>query len=203
MPPQHRSPLVRLAADRGRYEQLIVSRFGGTLSREDAEDIVSEALLHVADRIPAGAGHSWFARVVLNRAEDFRRARDGRRTARRFVALDDTLVADTPDDDFERDLAHRTVHRALDRLPAEHGALLRRRHLAGAGRREIASALGLTVTQYEKRHATAWSALVHVVANDEPTARCRRIRRDCGHGALVEVHLLECLSCRLARRRAC
>ena len=188
--------LIHLAADRGRYEQLVVARFGGTLTREDAEDIVSEALLAVAGKVPRDAGGAWFTRVVLNRAEDFRRARDGRRTPRRFVALDETLPAAPPsEDDFERELARRTVHRALKRLPADHRALLRRRHLAGTPRRELASALGLSVHQYEKRHAAAWGALVDVVAADEPTPRCRPVRRSRLH---AEAHLVECLNCRLA-----
>jgi hypothetical protein len=46
MPPQH---LVHLAADRRRYEQLVAGRFS-TLSIQDAEDVVSDALLAVADR---------------------------------------------------------------------------------------------------------------------------------------------------------
>jgi RNA polymerase sigma factor (sigma-70 family) len=208
MPPQHRSPLVRLAADRGRYEHLVLSRFRGTLSREDAEDVVSEALLRVTDRIPADAGPAWFARVVLNRAEDFRRARDGRpRTGaqRAFVPLKGADVDArglTPDEDegFERELARRTVHRALNRLPHEYRTLIRRRHLHGAPRREIASALGMTVTQYEKRHAVAWSALELIVARDEPTPRCRPVRRLPRHSPHVAVHVSECLNCRLVLR---
>jgi len=192
MPPQ----LIALAADRSRFEQLVVARFGGTLTREDAEDVVSEALLAVAGKVPPDAGAAWFTRVVLNRAEDFRRARDGRRAQRRFVALDEALAAEPPrEDDFDRELARRTVHRALKRLPADHGSLLRRRHLAGTPRRELASALGLSVHQYEKRHAAAWGALVAVVAEDEPTPRCRPVRRSRLH---AESHLVECLNCRLA-----
>jgi RNA polymerase sigma factor (sigma-70 family) len=203
MPPQHRSPLVRLAADRGRYEQLVRARFRGSLSREDAEDIVSEALLRVADRIPDDAGPAWFARVVLNRAEDFRRARAGRPrsgAARRVVGIDDRLVAESPDDDFEHELARSTVHRALNRLPHEYRTLIRRRHLHGAPRREIASALGMTITQFEKRHAVAWSAFALIVARDEPTPRCRPVRGLPRRSAHVEVHLAECLNCRLVLR---
>lgn len=195
MPPQHRFPLIRLARDRARFEQLVVARFGGTLSREDAEDVVSEALIAAAGKVPPGAPEAWFARVVLNRAEDFRRARDGRRTARRFVALDEQLPAEPPEDGLERALAQRTVHRALRRLPAEHRTLIRRRHLDGRGRREVADALGISVHQYEKRHAAAWSALVQVVATDEPTPRCRPARRARTH---AEAHVVECLNCRLA-----
>ena len=138
---------------------------------------------------------AWFGRVVLNRAEDFRRARDGRRTPRTFVALDETVPAPAEHDDLERELAHRTVHRALRRLPEHYGDVLRRRHLSGAPRREIAVALGVSVYQYEKRHARAWGALVHIVAADEPTPRCRPVRRSRTH---VEAHLVECLNCRLA-----
>ena len=108
----------------------------------------------------------------------------------------------TPDEDegFERELARRTVHRALNRLPHEYRTLIRRRHLHGAPRREIASALGMTVTQYEKRHAVAWSALELIVARDEPTPRCRPVRRLPRHSPHVAVHVSECLNCRLVLR---
>ena len=138
---------------------------------------------------------AWFGRVVLNRAEDVRRARDWRRTPRTFVALDERVAAPPEEDYLERELAHRTVHRALRRLPPDYRTLLRSRHLAGAPRREIAAALGVSVHQYEKRHARAWSALVHIVAADEPTPRCRPVRRSRTHG---DAHLVECLNCRLA-----
>ena len=199
MPPQH---LVQLAQDRRRYEQLVASRFS-TLSIQDAEDVVSDALIAVADRIPDDAGRAWFARVVLNRAEDFRRARDGRpRTGpgRRQVPLEAALdrPAPTPEDPHDRVLAQQTVHRALRRLPAEQRVLLSRRHLAGAGRSEVAGLLGITLSQYETRHAVAWSALKHVVAADEPTPRCRPVRRGHVSPAHAEAHLVECLNCRLA-----
>ena len=171
---------------------------------QDAEDVVSDALIAVADRIPEHAGRAWFARVVANRAEDFRRARDGRpRTGpgRRQVPLEAAFdrPAPAPEDTHDRELAHRTVHRALTRLPAEQRALLARRHLAGSPRGEIADVLGLTLSQYETRHAAAWSALRHVVAADEPTPRCRRPP---GHvsPAHAEAHLVECLNCRLGPR---
>jgi RNA polymerase sigma factor (sigma-70 family) len=198
MPPQ---PLVHLARDRRRYEQLVAARFS-TLSIQDAEDVVSDALIAVADRIPENAGPAWFGRVVLNRAEDFRRARDGRpRTGpgRRQVPLEAAFdrPAPAPEDPHDRELAQRTVHRALKRLPAEHRFLLARRHLAGAPRGEIATTLGLTISQYETRHTAAWSALRHVVAADEPTPRCRPVRRGHVTPAHAEAHLVECLNCRL------
>jgi RNA polymerase sigma factor (sigma-70 family) len=199
MPPQ---PLVHLAQDRRRYEQLVASRFS-TLSIQDAEDVVSEALIAVADRIPEDAGRAWFARVVINRAEDFRRARDGRPRkgpGRRQVPLEAAFdrPAPAPEDPHDRELAARTVRRALKRLPAEHRILLSRRHLVGAPRGEIADTLGLTLSQYETRHTAAWRALRHEVASDEPTPRCNPVRRGHVSRAHAEAHLVECLNCRLA-----
>ena len=72
-----------------------------------------------------------------------------------------------PEDHTARELARGAVHGALARMPAEQRLLLRRRHLHGAGRREIAAALGITVSQYEKLHAVAWSALRHLLAADQ------------------------------------
>ena len=94
MPPQ----LIRLAAERGWYERLVLARYGGTLTREDAEDIVSEALLTVAEH-KEGQSSSCLRGLgawCSAGAEDFRRARDGRRTPRTFVALGDGSCAGRP-----------------------------------------------------------------------------------------------------------
>ena len=69
-----------------------------------------------------GARRAWFTRVVLNRAEDFPRTRDGLRTPRTFVALDETLPAPPPGGRVDRELARRTIHRARRRLRADHTA---------------------------------------------------------------------------------
>jgi DNA-directed RNA polymerase specialized sigma24 family protein len=71
------------ARHRRRYEQLVYGRLRGGISWQDAEDIVSDALLRAlsgADADPPQPGHeqAWFTRIVFNRGIDFLRARDGR-----------------------------------------------------------------------------------------------------------------------------
>jgi DNA-directed RNA polymerase specialized sigma24 family protein len=77
------SPHEALARDRRRYERLLLARMGTTISAEDAEDIVSEALIKAQiklERDPPKRGRegAWFSRIVLNLGVDFLRARDGR-----------------------------------------------------------------------------------------------------------------------------
>jgi DNA-directed RNA polymerase specialized sigma24 family protein len=77
-------PHEALARDRRRYERLLLARLGASQSREDVEDIVSDALIRAQLRAESEPPESereaaWFARVVLNLEVDFLRARDGRR----------------------------------------------------------------------------------------------------------------------------
>jgi DNA-directed RNA polymerase specialized sigma24 family protein len=102
-----------LARDRRRYERLLLSRMGSAISPEDAEDIVSDALIRVqlkASADPPRGGHEegWFARIVLNLGIDFLRARDGRRrngsSPRPAIvplsALEHEPAAEPPDEDL-------------------------------------------------------------------------------------------------------
>jgi RNA polymerase sigma factor (sigma-70 family) len=149
------------ARERRRYERAIMVRMRGTLTREDAEDIVSEALIDSASRCPddaAGEGRLWFMRVVLNRAEDFRRSRYGRPRSVRvknreplksggplwsFVSWDEvsaralgslstcSVAAPTEllEADAERNRASALVARGLRRLTPSQQRLLRLRYL--------------------------------------------------------------------------
>jgi RNA polymerase sigma factor (sigma-70 family) len=151
----------RFARDRRYFERVVLARLGTTLSREDAEDIVSDALIDSADRCPSDAingGRAWFARVVLNKAEDFRRARDGRPRAsrgpsvdpkrqvvsRRFIsihaleaapraasalAIDESCAFAEVEEAAEREAAVHVVEGALASLPPAQAELLRLRHL--------------------------------------------------------------------------
>jgi len=49
------SPHEDLARERRRFERLLLARMGTTITREDAEDIVSEALLRGAVPQPEGS----------------------------------------------------------------------------------------------------------------------------------------------------
>jgi RNA polymerase sigma factor (sigma-70 family) len=201
---QPADPVERFAADRHRFERVVVSRFGSTLTAEDAEDIVSEALIASAAHCPEGAsegGTPWFARVVLNRAEDYRRARDGRPrcargagsgegagTSRRFVPLQDALelellAADEPtvgerlEQEIARDDTQATVRMALAALESQHAAVLKLRHLGErVSRRAIAQELGISLWQYESLYTSARRAFAGALVEAAPTEQCAATR---------------------------
>jgi len=208
-PSPRRSPAPgeRFARDRRRYVRIVLRRYPRILTPEDAEDIVSEALIEDAAKVPRHAmdgGRPWFARVVLNRAEDYRRARDGRPRSQRRPApdheaprhagprtipmstLDENRLSSlfaspsTDEDDAEaRERAQRTLADALERIPAEDARLLRLRFLdppQPRTRQAVADELGLSLTQYESRHTQAWKALVAAIAEAHPTDDCVGVR---------------------------
>jgi RNA polymerase sigma factor (sigma-70 family) len=183
-------PLLAFAAERRRFETIVLRAYTGTLTREDAEDVVSEALITCATECPVvepDRAHAWFARVVLNRAEDLRRSRHGRprdargpalqatACARRFVALDECpeilrLACDTahPEDRLmtklqraEARAAVLTALRAMDPLLAK---VLWQRHLAcdgePASRAEAAAALNVSIARYERLYTRARRAFI-------------------------------------------
>src|SRR4051812_26818043 len=124
-----------LARDRQRYERLVYGRLRDSITWEDAEDIVSDALLKAqrsgGDRPAPGKEEAWFARIVLNQGVDFLRSRDGRKRngsaprpsvvslsqlEERGVELpaadDDRATADG--DAVERQQAHEIVARVME-----------------------------------------------------------------------------------------
>jgi RNA polymerase sigma factor (sigma-70 family) len=189
-------PVERFAADRRHFERVVLGRFGTTLTAEDAEDIVSEALIASGARCPEGAldaGRAWFARVVLNKAEDFRRARDGRPrcmrdgegpgTARRFVPLEDAIeldllpaeeltIAERLEQEMAREDTRAAVRRALATLEPQQAAVLKLRHLREQddrlSRRMLADELGISLWQYESLYTRARRAFAGALA---PTDR--------------------------------
>jgi RNA polymerase sigma factor (sigma-70 family) len=196
-----------LARDRVRYERLLFARMGGTITREDAEDIVSDALLKVAakaetDAPEVGSEEAWFGRVVLNQGIDFIRARDGRRRngsngRPKVVSLRDldedanalSATDDDPalDDAAEREQAQAVVTRVMSALDPKDAELVKLRHLVGpaASREQLATMAGLTVGEFRWRYTRAWNRFVDAVAGDAPTARCVHIREllgDLGDG---------------------
>jgi DNA-directed RNA polymerase specialized sigma24 family protein len=181
-------PLLALAAERHRFESAVLRSYAGTLTREDAEDVVSEALLKCAADCPVDGepARAWFTRVVLHRAEDLRRSRHGRprsgrggaggaSSARRFVALDecpelDRLACDTahPELRLEAKLrraeAREAVAAALGGMDPLLARVLWQRHLARDGepatRAEAAAALGVPLARYERLYTRARRAFV-------------------------------------------
>ncbi len=193
-----------LARDRHRYERLLLMRMGAAISREDAEDIVSESLVKVQRKVTAdpprtGSEDAWFGRIVLNQGVDFLRARDGRKrqgkgTSRWVVPLheidDESPALATGDeggdpqgverlaDAAEREQARAVVGRVMTALDPKDAELVKLRHLVGgrASREQVAAMAGLTVGEFRWRYARAWGRFVDAVAVEAPTARCSRVR---------------------------
>ncbi len=158
----------------------------------EAEQGLASGLQYVSLQFGAAvglAGFAWFGRVVLDRA-DFRQARGRSSRSTSACPRRPSRTSSMASSPTARCTARYDGSRSTTGMCCAGASLFRR-----ALRREIAAAIGVSVYQYEKRHARAWSALVHVVAADEPTPRCRPVRRSRVH---VEAHLLECLNCRLA-----
>lgn len=191
-----------LARDRRRYERLLLARMGTALSREDAEDVVSDALIRVQLKEegsdPPAAGHeqAWFARIVLNLGIDFLRARDGRRRGGKsprpaLVPLsamerepaaepvDDESETESIGDDVERAQTQALVTRVLSSLDPKDVELIKLRHVVGdrVSRDQVARMAGLTVGEFRWRYTRAWRRFVDAVAMDQPTARCTHTRR--------------------------
>ena len=198
-----RSSHEELARDRRRFERLLLARMGTSITREDAEDIVSEALLRAHRKLETdpprrGAEGPWFARMVVNLGIDFIRARDGRPrngSARpRAIALDEVaedgpapneLDADGPPgvaelaDEVEREQARELVRRVMASMDPRDAELVKLKHLtaAHATRQEIAAMAGMTLGEFRHRYARAWARFIDAVALDAPTERCHRTRQ--------------------------
>jgi RNA polymerase sigma factor (sigma-70 family) len=196
---QAAGPHEMLARDRRRYERLLLARMGASLSREDAEDIVSEALIKAQLKMaedPPRRGHEgpWFSRMVLNLGIDFLRARDGRRSdgvSQRpnvvpLTEIDEDAqdLADNGDEpskleelaeQAERAQAEALVERVMATLDPKEAELVKLRHLLGrkATRQEVAAMAGLSVGEFRWRYAH----FVEAVAMDAPTERCGRTRQ--------------------------
>ena len=195
-----------LARDRRRYERLVYGRLRGAICWQDAEDIVSDALMRAhagaeVDPPDPGKEQAWFARIVLNQGIDFLRARDGRRrdgaTPRPAVVslneletagvelADDRGHAGTADawiedldTDSEREQAQEIVARVLARMAPKDAELIKLRHLFGANasRDEVAAMAGLTLGEFRWRYARAWARFVEAISSEQPSERCHDIR---------------------------
>lgn len=195
-----------LARDRRRYERLVHGRLRGAICWQDAEDIVSEALMRAnasaeVDPPHRGKEQAWFARIVFNQGIDFLRARDGRRREGAkprpdVVSLNELETAGVEladdvghagatdawieglDTESERQQAQAIVGRVLTRMTPKDAELIKLRHLLGANasRDEVAAMAGLTLGEFRWRYARAWARFVEAISSEQPTERCHDIR---------------------------
>src|SRR5215208_7840563 len=117
-----------------------------TGSRDEAEDILQDALVKSLERAPPLAGESsviaWFYRVLRNALTDYYRRRDSRgRAVTRLAA--ESPAATEPDPELEA-AACACVMGLLDTLKPEYGSAIRRVDLEGASVRGYAEESGIT-----------------------------------------------------------
>ena len=138
-----------------------------TLSEQDAEEVVQDAVWTVVRKIDTFRGEaafgSWFYRIVANAAYQKVRGRSNRRTE---VSLDEVLphlddrgwhghpVADwsegVADPSLQAEL-RMVLTSALDELPAAYRTVLLLRDVEGLSHREIGEALEMTVSNVKIR----------------------------------------------------
>jgi DNA-directed RNA polymerase specialized sigma24 family protein len=194
------------ARDRRRYERLVYGRMRDAICWQDAEDIVSEALIRAlaaVDTDPPQPGNeqAWFTRIVFNGGVDFLRSRDGRRregsrprpdvvsldalqTVGVELAGDVELAGSTDawiealDGEADCEQARELVQRVLSCMPREDAELVKLRHLLSedATRDEVAAMAGLTLGEFRWRYSRAWSRFVDTISAEQPSDRCHEIR---------------------------
>lgn len=207
----------QLAEERDALVTWLAGEFPRSLTLEDAEDIVSDALPALAgdpQLPPRGRRRGSYLRSALRRdAIDELRHRHGRNLRdgpREFVPLGraGAVPGVAPEDHIEeaQSRAHyrAAVERAMARLESGDAELLRLRYLEQRAPAEIAAELGLSRTQYERRLARAGQHGFAALTAAESSPTCGPVRQLLRTGrfrtrddvARVDVHLLDCLHCR-------
>jgi len=122
-----------------------------TLSSEDCQDLAQEILLHAWRSLPSFEGRSnaatWFYRVALHTAMNWRRKEGPRRTKQQpFVEVHAvTRVAFESSDQAERRETVEQLYHAIHQLPKADAALVLL-YLDDLSYREMADVLGISET---------------------------------------------------------
>lgn len=142
-----------------------------TRSRESAQDVVQESLIHVWRDLPAyrpyGSFKSWMLRILVNRVR-----RHYRRKRVSTVALES--AAHVPDDSesaedtIEREEEARQLRQALELLTVDHREALILRYYNDLTVPEIARALGCREGTVKSRLSRAMGRLRQVLSSQQP-----------------------------------
>ena len=158
-------------------ERLFTALCGMMGSREDAEDLLQEALLAAYRSLGSfrreASFYTWLYRVVVNRAlnELKRRGRHGGKVSldrwmeQRSVspgALFD-LERPNPEEDAARVQIRDAVHAALERLPPKYRAAIVLKDLEGFSQEEISNILSCSVGTVKSRLSRARDRLKEIL----------------------------------------
>jgi RNA polymerase sigma-70 factor (ECF subfamily) len=128
-------------------------------NKMDAEDILQESFVTAFNRLGElqnkDAFGSWLKRIVINNCISLQRKR---KTA--FEDLDDQrhLEAEDPQEDMPQ-VDPALVHQAIRELPAKGRTVLVLRALEGYSHKEIAEALGVSVSTSKTQYSRALTLL--------------------------------------------
>jgi RNA polymerase sigma-70 factor (ECF subfamily) len=168
----------RLIAQHGTMLYRVALRFMG--QRQDAEEVVQEALLNVYEKIDTfdqrAALPSWLYRIVVNTALMRLRAKSQRSeelldtsgppfTADGQHAREVVAWALPPEDTLLRQEALTFLHQAITRLPDLYRAVYVLAEIEGLRHGEIATILGITVNTAKTRLHRARLSLREALAN--------------------------------------
>ena len=138
--------------DEGAFSALVEQHMRGAFTvafrilgnREDAEDVVQEAFVRLAERIDEfddrRAFRPWFYRVVANIALNARRARTVRRTE--DIPVGTASPGATPEDEAGRAQIRTRVEEALDTLPERQRTIFLLAEVEGMSSTEVGEIVG-------------------------------------------------------------
>lgn len=175
----------QLLAQHGPMLYRVALRFMG--QRQDAEEVLQEALLHVYEKIDTfdhrAALTSWLYRIVVNtalmhlrvqarRAEDLLDPGGPAFTADGQHAREVGVWALPPEDSLLRQEALALLQQAIMRLPELYRAVYVLAEIEGLPHQEIATILGITVstakTRLHRARLLLREALAHYFADKRP-----------------------------------
>ena len=137
--------LAALLDNHSRFLSFLERRLG---SRDEAEDLLQDALVKSLDRAPPLAGEAsviaWFYRVLRNALTDHYRRQGSRGRAIDRLAAESPPATD-PDPELEA-AACACIMGLLDTLKPEYASAIRQVDLEGASVRGYAEASGITPT---------------------------------------------------------
>jgi RNA polymerase sigma factor (sigma-70 family) len=144
----------------------------GGASREDAEDLIQEAVLRLHAFIKGGNEvrdeHSFVQRTAMNLAVDaHRRAHADLWDPSPVEKLELADLAPTPDEVLQAEQRLLRISKALDRVSVRTREIFLMHRLQGFSHAEIAAKFGVTKSAIEKHIASAFAVLMIERAKEE------------------------------------
>ena len=145
---------------------------------DDAQDVVQDAFVNAYQSLDGFKGDSqfftWLYRIAVNTAISHKRKQrltlsiDSGRNGERQVEPPDDSDASRPEHALERAEEERRVQQALNRLSAEHRAVLILKDMEGQKYETMADVLGVPIGTIRSRLHRARSELRELLERSEP-----------------------------------